>query len=538
MKKILPHSWSDRRFTVSLNLLRGRISRLRFSMGNSHTSAIPRPLHRPLALAGAEQCSAKPPLTLRDLRSLATVWLGAFAHAALLLPTVMASGLALANPNIPPPPQSKPLLITGATLHTISGDVISNGRMLVDKGRIVAIGAASAVPDTANATVLSLAGKHVYPGFIAANTTLGLVEVQSVRATVDSAEVGTFNPNSRALVAVNADSELIPVTRANGVLAALAAPRPGAASLIAGTSAVIQLDGWNWEDMGVAAEVGLHISLPSMRTNLSSSVFAPPTAVTGSAREEMERLTNQRLRALEDVFEAAGAYHRTRSVEPATPIDMRWEAMRPVFLNANAADKQRPVFVYADELPQIRYALAFAERFNLKLVVIGGQDAWRIASLLAERKVPVIIGSVHRLPLRRDDDVDAPFKLAATLHAAGVRFAIARGGSTFDAAMERSLPYEAGTAAAYGLPRAEALKAITLYPAQILGVADKLGSLEVGKLANFFVSDGDPLDIRSNVERIYIGGRELPLEDKQTRLNKKYEQKYQQLDVKRAGSTK
>ncbi|MBC7625010.1 MAG: amidohydrolase, partial [Aeromicrobium sp.] len=171
---------------------------------------------------------------------------------------MMASGSAHANPNIPPPPQSRPLLITGATLHTVSGDVIVNGRLLVDKGRIVAIGAASAVPDAANATVVSLPGKHVYPGFIAANTTLGLVEVQSVRATNDNAEVGTFNPNSRALVAVNADSELIPVTRANGVLAALAAPRPSAASLIAGTSAVIQLDGWNWEDMGVAAEVGLH----------------------------------------------------------------------------------------------------------------------------------------------------------------------------------------------------------------------------------------------------------------------------------------
>ncbi|MFO0463317.1 MAG: hypothetical protein ACK5YU_03830, partial [Burkholderiales bacterium] len=142
MKKILPHSWSDRRFTVSLNLLRGRISRLRFSMGNSHTSAIPRPLHRPLALAGAEQCSAKPPLTLRDLRSLATVWLGAFAHAALLLPTVMASGLALANPNIPPPPPSKPLLITRATRHTNIGDVICNGRMLVEKVRNGAIRAA------------------------------------------------------------------------------------------------------------------------------------------------------------------------------------------------------------------------------------------------------------------------------------------------------------------------------------------------------------------------------------------------------------
>ena len=194
--------------------------------------------------------------------------------------------------------------------------------------------------------------------------------------------------------------------------------------------------------------------------------------------------------------------------------------------------KQRPVYVHAEELAQIRYALNFAERFNVKLIIVGGQDAWRIAPLLRERNVPVIIGGVHRLPLRRGEDVDTPFRLAARLHEAGVRYAIARSGSNFDAAMERSLPYEAATAAAYGLPANEALKAITIYPAQILGAADLLGSLSVGKLANFFVSNGDPLDIRTAVEAIYIQGRNIPLEDKQTRLNQKYQQKYQQLRSK------
>jgi imidazolonepropionase-like amidohydrolase len=415
-------------------------------------------------------------------------------------------------------------MITGATLHTISGESIANGRMLVDKGRIVAIGNAASVPDVAGATVLALPGKHVYPGFVAANTTLGLVEVQAVRATVDAAEVGALNPNARALVAVNADSELIPVTRANGVLTALAAPRPSASTLVAGTSALIQLDGWNWEDMGVMPEVGLHISLPSMRTATSASVFAQAVNISGSAREEMERLITQRLRTLEDAFESARAYDQTRRADPTTAIDTRWEAMRAVFRVASP----RPVFVYADELPQIRYALAFAERFNLRLVIIGGQDAWRIAPLLAERKVPVIIGGVHKLPLRRGEDFDTPFRLASRLKEAGVTFAIARGGSTFDAAMERSLPFEAATAMAHGLARDEALKAITLYPAQILGAAEMLGSLERGKHATFFVTDGDPLDIRSNVERIFIQGREIPLEDKQTRLTKKYEEKYRQ----------
>lgn len=434
---------------------------------------------------------------------------------------LLGAGMAHANPNIPPPPQKQALLITGATIHPITGESITNGRMLIDKGRIVAIGTASSVPDQAGAITLNFAGKHIYPGLIAANTTLGLVEVQAVRATVDSAEVGAINPNARALVAINADSELFPVVRANGVLAALSVPKPGAAGLITGTSALVQLDGWTWEDMGIRPAVGLHINLPSLR--LGAALF--PT-LPAARLEEMQRLTAQRLKSLEDAFESAAAYAKARAAEPNLAKDVRWEAMLPVL--AGAANP-RPVFIQAEELPQIRYALNFAERFNLKLVIVGGADAWRIAPLLKTRNVPVIIGGVHRLPQRRGEDTDTSFRLAAQLHAAGVRFAIARSGSNFDAAMERSLPYEAATAVAHGLPRDEALKAITIYPAEILGAADKIGSLERGKHANFFVSDGDPLDIRSKVERIFIQGRDIPLEDKQTRLNEKYEQKYRQL---------
>ena len=448
----------------------------------------------------------------------------------VLLAAVFVSTQAVATPNVPPPPQQRALMITGATLHTVTGETFPNGRMLIDKGRIVAIGGAANVPDQPGAQVVPLPGKHIYPGLIAANTTLGLVEVQSVRATLDTSEVGAINPNSRALVAVNADSELLPVARANGVLAALAAPRASAATLIAGTSAVIQLDGWTWEDMGIKADVGLHIVLPSMRTNAALFPTMPPARL-----EEMQRLIAQRLKALEEALDAANAYAKARAADASLPMDTRWESMRAV-LGSGAS--QRPVLVHADELAQIRYALNLAERYNLKLVIVGGQDAGYIAPQLRERNVPVIIAGVHRLPLRRGDDADAPFRLAADLQQAGVAFAIARGGSTFDAAMERSLPYEAATAVAHGLPAAEALKAITIYPAQILGVADKLGSLERGKLANFFVTDGDPLDIRTQVEAIYIQGREIPLEDKQTRLNKKYEQKYQQLEALKSTTKK
>ncbi|MBL8521657.1 MAG: amidohydrolase family protein [Betaproteobacteria bacterium] len=428
--------------------------------------------------------------------------------------------MALASPNIPPPPQSTPLLLTGATLHTVSGASIANGEMLIDKGRIVALGAPGSAKAPANAQRIDLSGKHVYPGFIAANTAIGLAEVSAVRATLDQVETGPSNPNSRALVAVNADSEIIPVTRANGVLAALAVPRSGVGGGIGGTSALIQLDGWTWEDMGLVREAGLHVILPAMRFGTAMT----PT-LSAARIEEMQRTSAQRLRALDDTFDTARAYARAAEAgEIATP-DARLEAMRPVFSG------QRKVFVHADDLPQIRHALGFAERHGVNIVIVGGYDAPHVAPLLKARGIPVIVGGVHRLPLRRNESPDTPNTIAAKLHRAGVAFAIARNGAASDAARERSLPFEAAATVAYGLPREEALKSITLYPAQILGAADRLGSLEAGKLASFFVADGDPLEIRTNIERVFIQGREIVLEDKQTKLRDKYREKYRQLGI-------
>lgn len=429
-----------------------------------------------------------------------------------------------ASNEIPPPKQSKPLLITGATLHTVSGAVIADGRMLIDQGRIVAIGAAAAVPDRAGADVVQLKGKHVYPGLIAAHTAMGLAEVSSVRATLDLTETGPLNPNARALVAVNADSELIPVARANGVLAALSVPRAGATGLIGGTSAVIQLDGWTWEEMAVEREAGLHVFLPSLRSPGAMNPQLPPQRL-----EEMQRTAQSRLRALDEAFESAAAYAKAVAAGEKIERDARWEAMRPVF-DPNR-DRQRKVFVHADDVGQIRHALNFADRFGLKIVIVGGMDAPHLAPLLKAKDVPVILAGLHRLPLRRNDPPETPFTLPARLAAAGVKFVIARGRSAGDAARERSLPFEAGTAVAHGLPRDQALRAITLGAAEVLGVADRLGSLEVGKLANFFVTDGDPLEIRTNVERVFIAGRELPLTDKQTRLRDKYEERYRQQGV-------
>jgi len=436
----------------------------------------------------------------------------------------LAAALALSTafhvhavPDAPPPPQAEALLITGATLHTVSGDVIVNGSMRLEKGRIVAIGGPETATEPRDARVVSLRGKHVYPGFISANSVLGLSEVGAVHATDDTVEVGPINPNARALVALNPDSEIIPVTRANGVLAELAVPQAGPGGLITGTSALVQLDGWTWEDMSLSPVVALHVELPPMRFN--PALFPPPL---DARLDELRKASARRLRLLETAFEDAAAYRLAKANGETRRTDARWEAMLPVF------DKTSPVFIDADDIAQIRYALGLAERFGLRLVIVGGSDAWRLASVLRDRQVPVVITGVHQLPGRRDDAYDTAFRLAARLSQAGVRFCIARGANGFDTPHDRNLPYEAGTAVAHGLDPVEALRAITLYPAQILGVADRLGSLEPGKLASFVVTDGDPLDIRTHVERVFIQGREIDLANRQTRLNDKYRERLRQ----------
>jgi imidazolonepropionase-like amidohydrolase len=419
----------------------------------------------------------------------------------------VASAAAVANDNVPAPAQSQPIVIRGATVHTVSGAELANASVRFEQGKLVAIGNDV---DTSGAQIVDATGKHLYPGLIAANSVMGLVEIGAVRATVDTSEVGSNAANVRAEVAVNPDSEVIPVTRSNGVLLALTVPQSNGVSVVSGTSALLQLEGWSWEEMTIAAPVALHVAWPS---RFVPGGFAP------DAIEAALKAAKERREALERAFDDAKAY-AARGADAQGAPDLRLAAMQR-FL-----DGKQPVFFHADDAQSIDDALDFAAERGLKAVIVGGAEAWRVSDHLRAAKVPVIIGGTHVLPLRRADPVDAIYANAAKLSAAGVPFAIATAGDGFDTSNLRNLPYQAASAVAYGLPKDEALKAITLYPAQILGVADRVGSLETGKDATLFLADGDPMDARTNVERAWIAGREIDMSNRQTKLYEKYRQKY------------
>lgn len=439
-----------------------------------------------------------------------TVW-GVIAAVAVFFCTM----LAVASDQVPAPPQKQPIALVGGTIHTVSGETISNGTILFDAGKIVAVG--TEVPIPAGAMQVDIAGKHVYPALIHSYTLLGLFEIGAVSATLDFAETGQLNPNVRAEVAINPDSELLPVARANGIGIAVAVPQSG---LIAGKAAAFMLDGWTWEDMTVKAPVGMVINWPNLRISTSPFVRTPPER----QRENMKK----RLADIQQIFDDARAYQAAHAAAgqaglPVHKRDARLEALLPVLSG------ELPVWIAANDIKQIRSAVDWATREKLKMVLVGGADAYLAADLLARHDIPVIITQVLRLPSRRHEAFDEPFRLAQKLHGAGVRFCIA-GFETFNG-VDQNLPYHAAKAASYGLPKAEALKAVTLYPAQILGLADRAGSLETGKDATLMVTDGDPLEIATQVEKLYLQGRDVDLGNRHKSLYEKYRQRYRQRDA-------
>ncbi|MBI5215655.1 MAG: amidohydrolase family protein [Ignavibacteriae bacterium] len=415
---------------------------------------------------------------------------------------------------IPAKKQEKPIALVGGTIHTVSGNVISNGTIVFDNGKITALGSNVAVPQ--NADRVDVKGKHVYPGMINARTNLGLSEIGAVRATNDVSESGPVNPNIRAEVAVNPESEGIPITRSNGVTMAVTMPEGGA---ISGTAALIELDGWTWEDMTYKAPVGLIINWPSMTINKAWW--------ERRSEEEQKKDRDKALNQIRNAFNDARAYWKAKKAEtekgiPFHETDLRWEAMIPV-LEGNV-----PVMVNAEEVQQIQAAVAWAEQEGVKMILLGGYDSWRVADLLKAKNISVIVNPMLRTPWRRFEAYDDPMTLPKKLFDAGVKYCIGGEGGMSN---ERNIPYHAAMAASYGLSKDEALKSVTLYPAQLLGVADRVGSLEVGKDATLIVTTGDPLEITTQVEQEYIQGKKIELNDKQKRLYEKYKEKYERLGI-------
>ena len=401
-------------------------------------------------------------------------------------------------------------LLTGATVHTVSGATHSPGQVLVKDGKIAGVGVSLGATGV---KTVDLKGLHLFPGLIVASSSLGLVEISAVRATLDTTEVGAYTPEVQAWVSVNPDSELLPVARANGISHFLAVPLGG---VVSGQSGLLALSGWNHEDMTVKQPVALHITWPSMNISVGAEGRGGRRGGAGGSADEQARQRQKRIKELDDFFEEARAYGKARPGATDPNFSPAWEAMQPVVRG------EIPVMIHADELRQIKAAVAWAGTQKLKIILSGGRDAWLVASRLAKEKIPVIYEHVFTQPVRDTDSYDAHFKAPSVLHRAGVRVVFNEGTGGRAASDARNLPYAAAQAAAFSLPADEALKGITLYPAEVLGVSERLGSIEVGKEGTLFAADEDILDLRANVKRMWIAGREVSLESRHTRLYQKY----------------
>lgn len=407
------------------------------------------------------------------------------------------------------------LILTGATVHTISGETLAPGQVLIQDGKIAAVG--KTVPASGAASI-DLAGQHLYPGIIALNTVLGLTEISGVRATQDTTEAGEdYTPDVESWVAVNPDSELIPVTRANGITFFEPVPE---GHIISGQSGLLAVNGWTTEQMTIKKPVALHLFWPSMELDTTPKEKARDKSKWKSL-EDQARERRARLRATEDFFEEAKAYAKAKdaAAKGNSPVPEQipaWEAMLPYVRG------ELPIMIHADEIRQIRAAVTWADTNHYKAILAGGRDAWMAADLLAAKRIPVVYGHTFTQPVRDTASYDVQFRAPDVLHRAGVPVTFSIGSDSFNAPLIRNLPYSAAQAVAFGLPEAEALKGLTLYPAQLAGVADRLGSIEPGKEATLFAADGDILDIRAHVKRMWITGKEVSLENRHTRLYEKY----------------
>ena len=415
------------------------------------------------------------------------------------------TGIGLLAAFVAVPALAQTLAITGGTVHPVSAEPYVGGIVARD-GVIEAVGPNVGAP--AGAQVIDATGMHVYPGLFNAWTSLGLNEIGSVAATQDEAELGD-TPHLLAIEAVHPASEIFPVTRENGVTHALTAPSGGP---WAGQASVILLDGWTVEEMAVEKTVGVVLEWPNLATReFDFSTFSVREKKFSEAKRDYDRTVAE----LGDWIEAARHYDHARSNAGSGAVVEQEHALQAI---ARVVRGELPLLVLADRARAIRDAVAFAEEHGVRLVLASGRDAAKEADLLAEKNVPVILNSVQALPTEEDDPYDGPFRTAGALDRAGVSIAF----GTFDSSSARVLPYEAATAVAFGLDPAAALRALTLGAAGILGLDDRLGSIDPGKLANLIVTDGDPLEVRTAVRHVIVRGRDVDLSNRHSRSYELY----------------
>lgn len=403
--------------------------------------------------------------------------------------------------------QTKSILILGGKAHIGNGTIIENSLISINNGKIEAIGDARVMKVSKHDINIDASGKDIYPGFIAPNSTLGLVEIDAVKASDDESEMGEMNPHIRSIIAYNAESGLVEVARPNGVLLAQITPRGGR---ISGTSSVVQLDAWNWEDAIVKENDGIHLNWP--RSYSRSGWWAEPGSI------EPNKNYDKQITEIQNFYSNAKAYASSN----VTVKDIPYEAMKGL----ESGDKQ--LFIHANGEKEIVDAILFKKKNNIKkMTIVGGYYAYKNATLLIENNVAVLLRRVHDLPLLEDEDVNLPFKNAKLLTDAGVLVGLENMGD-MERMQVRNLPFYAGTCAAWGMEKEKALQLITLNSAKILGIDANYGSLEAGKSATLFISDGDALDMKTNkITTALIDGRQISLESHQTELYERYKEKFE-----------
>lgn len=417
----------------------------------------------------------------------------------LFLFSIIISVPSFSQSNVlPAPAQNGTIALTHATIHVGNGDIVNDGTIVFSNGKIISVNNNAAPSD---AKIIDCSGKQIYPGLILADCDLGLVEIDAVRSEHDESELGDLNPDVRSVVAYNTDSKVINTVRSNGILLAQVVPNGG---ILSGTSSVMQLDAWNWEDAVYALDNGIHFRMPSLA----------PTSAENSEDDVLKKAYEQ-IDDVRNFFRQAKAYFN----EPShTHTNIKFESVKGLF------DQSQTFFVHCELVDEMMIAVEFAKTFGFRTVIEGGSDSYKIADYLKQNNIAVVLNQMHSLPVMEDDDIDTYAKLPYELQQAGVLYCI----NDFDEMNRgRNLMFNAGVAVGFGLTKEQALQAITLNTAKILGIDKQTGSLEAGKDANIIVSDGDLLDIRtSNISNAFIQGRQINLDNKQKQLYERYKTKY------------